>query len=1299
MFCKSDKKRIQKKYNHESGFFEDLDDIRGHVTKTKDNKINNCSISSKISYNCGNKSATIKGGSNMDSLKPTAKTKHNKELQSRRQKLNFIKEGIGKSKLYSTRTKRYNNRLDSNDFNKYDPKTNKTTRTGASRRHKKFVDSKTKIDNDQIIEPDASKIKKLSVFDQSHTRDVNERSNSSSEDKNLPAKQLDNVHSHDEDRIDCSQSVIKLQINAYDSESRNNLTLSNEDDGGNKLETDIICSLGNEKFRSFSDSAKQNSENGNINFRNFTDGSTSCVPKVKDEKSDSVVYTGSYTHYDLEIEEISRIRSNFNIPNEDKVDITHFDLLKVLGTGAYGKVFLVRKKGGSDHGRLYAMKVLKKATIVQKKKTAEHTRTERQVLEAVRRCPFLVGMHYAFQTDAKLHLILDYVSGGELFTHLYQREHFSESEVRIYIAEVVLALEQLHKLGIIYRDIKLENILLDAGGHIVLTDFGLSKELLPGINERAYSFCGTIEYMAPEVVKGGTFGHDIAVDWWSVGVLTYELLTGASPFTVEGERNTQQDISRRILKTQPPIPEHLGNDVKDFILKLLVKDPRRRLGGGRSDAIEIKSHSFFRKINWELLAKKQIPAPFIPKIKNDLDTSNFSDEFTKLPVSDTPAVVPPNPERLFRGYSYVSPSILMSKHTSPAKILHVDNNLQRPDPINIYRYHIKGSSFFHKYDLISPKPIGDGSFSIVMQCCRRSTKEMFAVKILNISHDSHDEIKTLESCQGHPNIVKLIEVVEDEAYTYIITELLEGGELLDRRTSVKYTEDKAYVYFTQIVNAVAFIHSKNIAHRDLKPENILFQSKSSDCLKIVDFGFAKFLESSIGIATPCFTLDYAAPEVLLGSNKTYTEACDLWALGVILYTLVCDQPPFSPKNKCSSEKNIEIIIDRIQRGSFDTRSETWHKVSKSTKTLVRGLLSVDITKRITMHQLKQHEHLKYCRDNILSTTFCTVKIPSNPTQQMVNLGNTVHDTNNAFHQAQKQRFCLQNGNNANLSHKRGPNKSSSTNSSVSDDTSALRRSKSSSGIALSDQNNRSISINSDVEIVAVYNNTNDKKENISNKNINKVQSKNNNSDQIYIISDDSNDTLDILQLQSKPKSSPSNSIHNTQIKGFKETSHNEINLIRTGGICSKNINNTDEFYGFDDNDLNKISNCLLILSKYNQTKKPTTAISEIRKKPGRPRTIKISNDETIDFMETIQKIRQLINFNTGERNTNPPMMSSKKKKTKKLIANLKEVNNNVLIASTKQPIKIGPITRGYKRRQELEDRMDLFISNFKKRAK
>ena len=171
----------------------------------------------------------------------------------------------------------------------------------------------------------------------------------------------------------------------------------------------------------------------------------------------------------------------------------------------------MRKIGGTDNGKLYAMKVLKKANIVQKAKTTEHIKTERQVLAAVRQAPFLVTLYYAFQTDAKLHLILEYIRGGELFTHLFKRECFTEVEVRFYIGEITLALEHLHKLGIIYRDIKLENILLDHEGHICLCDFGLSKEFMnkdiSNLDNRTYSFCGTIEYMAPELIQGDC-GHN-----------------------------------------------------------------------------------------------------------------------------------------------------------------------------------------------------------------------------------------------------------------------------------------------------------------------------------------------------------------------------------------------------------------------------------------------------------------------------------------------------------------------------------------------------------------------------------------------------------------------------------------------------------------------------------------------------------------------------------------------------------------------------------------------------------------------
>uniref|UniRef100_A0A8C4I686 non-specific serine/threonine protein kinase n=1 Tax=Dicentrarchus labrax TaxID=13489 RepID=A0A8C4I686_DICLA len=345
----------------------------------------------------------------------------------------------------------------------------------------------------------------------------------------------------------------------------------------------------------------------------------------------------------------------------ERVGMENFELLKVLGTGAYGKVFLVRKNSGHDAGQLYAMKVLKKAAIVQKAKTTEHTRTERQVLEHIRQSPFLVTLHYAFQTQSKLHLILDYVSGGEMFTHLYQRDHFPEEAVRIYIGETILALEHLHKLGIVYRDIKLENILLDSEGHVVLTDFGLSKEFLEEEKERTYSFCGTIEYMAPEIIRGKA-GHGKSVDWWSLGILMFELLTGASPFTLEGERNSQSEVSKRILRCDPPFPSMIGPTAQDLLRKLLVKDPHRRLGSGPRGSEDIKAHSFFKGLNWADLAQKKVPSPFKPELKSELDVGNFAEEFTGMDPVYSPASTPPSTGRLFKGYSFIAPSILFNKN-------------------------------------------------------------------------------------------------------------------------------------------------------------------------------------------------------------------------------------------------------------------------------------------------------------------------------------------------------------------------------------------------------------------------------------------------------------------------------------------------------------------------------------------------------------------------------------------------------------------------------------------------------------
>ncbi|XP_050680327.1 ribosomal protein S6 kinase alpha-5-like isoform X2 [Leptidea sinapis] len=667
---------------------------------------------------------------------------------------------------------------------------------------------------------------------------------------------------------------------------------------------------------------------------------------------------------DWNLVEASKIkkRSKVNLNGASKVDISHFDLLKVLGTGAYGKVFLVRKRCGVDEGKLYAMKVLKKASIVQKLKTAEHTRTERQVLEAVRACPFLVTLHYAFQTDAKLHLILDYVAGGELFTHLYQREHFNENEVRIYIAEIILALEQLHKLGIIYRDIKLENILLDAEGHIVLTDFGLSKEFCGG-ESRAYSFCGTIEYMAPEVVRSGSQGHDIAVDWWSVGVLTYELLTGASPFTVEGEKNTQQEITKRIVRCSYPVPNDVSPEVQDFIKKLLVKDPRRRLGGGEGDAEELKRHPFFQNLDWESVARRDQPAPFVPQLSHAADTCNFADEFTRMPPTDSPALAPKHHDKLFLGYSYVAPSILFSENVISDQIW-MQATGQNQD--NLKGWIAKDSPFFQKYavDLSSPQ-LGDGSYAVCRKCIHRQTGKAYAVKIISTQKkDVKQEIELLKACQGCPYIITLHEVFQDSAFTYIVTELVTGGELASHLGSI--SERNARRIVAQLALAVRHMHTRRVVHRDLKPENILLTvSRVSEArVKVVDFGFARrapLCDDRQRMMTPCFSLPYAAPEVVScargSSMNGYGPACDMWSLGVITYCMLCGKAPFQPTSR---REPLTSYMDRIKAGSFTMEGAAWDKISSDSKSIVSGLLAVDPSQRLSVHELL--DKLGVCSD-------------------------------------------------------------------------------------------------------------------------------------------------------------------------------------------------------------------------------------------------------------------------------------------------------------------------------------------------
>lgn len=354
------------------------------------------------------------------------------------------------------------------------------------------------------------------------------------------------------------------------------------------------------------------------------------------------------------LEELETVQLTSEVVNQtsEKIGPECFELLKVLGKGGYGKVFQVRKRTGQDAKKIFAMKVLKKASIVRSKKDTIHTKAERHILEAVKH-PFIVDLQYAFQTDNKLYLILEYLSGGELFALLEREGVFLEDTASFYLAEITLALEHLHSHGIIYRDLKPENIMLNSKGHVVLTDFGLSKESLYG-DATTHTFCGTIEYMAPEILQ--RVGHAKAVDWWSLGTLMYDMLTGAPPFCAENRKRTID----KILHAKLFLPPYLTSEARDLVKRLLKRHPPNRLGGGSDDAAAIRAHPFFRLVSWHDLLAHKVEPPYAISVRGAEDVSQFDDRFTKLTPVDSPVDtrLSESANLNFKGFTYVAPSLL-----------------------------------------------------------------------------------------------------------------------------------------------------------------------------------------------------------------------------------------------------------------------------------------------------------------------------------------------------------------------------------------------------------------------------------------------------------------------------------------------------------------------------------------------------------------------------------------------------------------------------------------------------------------
>uniref|UniRef100_A0A8D0QB76 Ribosomal protein S6 kinase A6 n=1 Tax=Sus scrofa TaxID=9823 RepID=A0A8D0QB76_PIG len=402
--------------------------------------------------------------------------------------------------------------------------------------------------------------------------------------------------------------------------------------------------------------------------------------------------------------------------------------------------------------------------------------------------------------------------------------------------------------------------------------------------------------------------------------------------------------------TKLGMPQFLSTEAQSLLRMLFKRNPANRLGSEGVD--EIKRHLFFANIDWNKLYKREVHPPFKPASGKPDDTFCFDPEFTAKTPKDSPGLpASANAHQLFKGFSFVATSIAEEYKITPITSTNV---------LPIVQINGNAAQFGEMYEL--KEDIGVGSYSVCKRCIHSATSMEFAVKIIDKSkRDPSEEIEILMHYGQHPNIITLKDVYDDGRYVYLVTDLMKGGELLDRILKQKcFSEREASDVLFIITKTVDYLHCQGVVHRDLKPSNILYmdESANADSIKICDFGFAKQLRGENGLLlTPCYTANFVAPEVLM--QQGYDAACDIWSLGVLFYTMLAGYTPFANGPNDTPE---EILL-RIGNGKFSLSGGNWDSISDGAKDLLSHMLHMDPQQRYTTEQVLKHSWITH-RDQL-----------------------------------------------------------------------------------------------------------------------------------------------------------------------------------------------------------------------------------------------------------------------------------------------------------------------------------------------